>query len=124
MILARHLQNTSSWFDDLNRLFDSAFQRFHTPHDGFRFLADDGGWTIEIDVPGVRRDAICLEIKDQHLHLAIDQEGPFQSRIRYQLPLAKAVDATAISANLRDGVLNIRLPKRADAVDTKRIEIL
>lgn len=124
MILARHLQNTSSWFDDLNRLFDAAFQRFHAPQDGFRFLSDDGGWTIELDVPGVRRDAISLEIKEQQLHLSIDQEGPFQSRVRYQLPLAKQVDVPAIGANLTDGVLSIRLPKRADSVDTKRIEIL
>ena len=124
MILARHLQNTNPWLGDLGRLFDAAFQRFNAPYDGLRFLADDDGWTLEIDVPGVKRDAIALDVKDQQLHLAIDQEGTFQTRVRYQLPLVKQVDVSRMTASLNDGVLSVRLPKRAGTDDSKRIEIL
>ncbi len=124
MILARHLQNTAPWLGDLSRLFDAAFQRFSTPYDGFRFLADDQGWTLELDLPGVKRDAIQLDVKDQQLHLAIDHEGSFATRARYQLPLGKQVAVSAIAANLADGVLRIRLPKQVPVEDIKRIEIL
>ncbi len=125
MILARHLQNTAPWLGDLSRLFDAAFQRFTTPYDGFRFLADDQGWTLELDLPGVKRDAIQLDVKDQQLHLAIDHEGSFANRARYQLPLAKQIEVSAITANLADGVLSIHLPRKAPVGDTaKRIEIL
>lgn len=123
MILARHLQSNSPWFSDFGRLLDTAFHRLGAPAERLRLLADDGGWTLELDLPGVKREAVSLESKDRQLILKIDQDGAFTTKQRYELPLAKQVDATGISASLADGVLKVRLPKRADSDDSQRIEI-
>ncbi|MDB6077970.1 MAG: small heat shock protein-like protein [Akkermansiaceae bacterium] len=124
MILARHLQNTNPWLNELSRFFDHSFQRTGAGPERLRFLADDSGWTLQLDLPGVKRDAVTLESKDQELKLAINHEGAFPVKLRYQLPLAKQVDATAIAASLADGVLSVRLPKKAAAEESNRIEIL
>lgn len=124
MILARHLQNNNPWLNELSRFFDQSFQRIGTGPERVRFLADDDGWTLELDLPGVKREAISLESKDRELKLSIDHEGAFPVKLRYQLPLAKQVDASAVTASLADGVLRLRLPKKAATDDSQRIEIL
>lgn len=124
MILARHLQNNNPWLSELGRFFDNSFQRIGTGPERLRFLAEDSGWTLQLDLPGVKREAVSLESKDQELKLSIDHEGAFPVKLRYQLPLAKQVDTSAVSASLTDGVLSIRLPKKAAAEESNRIEIL
>jgi HSP20 family molecular chaperone IbpA len=124
MILARHLQNNSPWLSELSRFFDNSFQRIGTGPERLRFLADDTGWTLELDLPGVKREEISLESKDRELKLSIDHQGAFPVKLRYQLPLSKQVDATALTASLADGILSLRLPKKTVAEETSRIQIL
>ena len=121
MILAPHLLQSSPWFHEFNRLFDAAFARVPAAGQPVRLLADDDGWTLELDVPGLARDAFAAEVRDEILHLAITRGESNVSR--YRVPLGRHVDASRLTARLEDGVLTLRLPK-AQEPSPHRIEIL
>lgn len=119
MILAQHLRQTGPWLDDFNRLFELAFSRANRA--GFRALRDDDGWTVELDLPGVTRDELGLELVEDKLQLTVKRDG--QAAASYQLPLSRQIDRGGIDARLELGVLRVRLPKAETDDSTKKIEI-
>ncbi|MBB5352615.1 HSP20 family molecular chaperone IbpA [Haloferula luteola] len=118
MILAPHLMNSRNWLQDFGQFVDQSIRHFEAPGQPFRLYEHDSGWTLEFDLPGVGKDAIHLEVRDRALLLQIDDQ-PSRS-----LPLGRSVDASAISAQMKDGVLQVRLPRAETSADTRRIEIL
>lgn len=117
MILAQHLRNTSPWLSDFGRLFDAALRGVVTTPADLRVHEDEGGWSLEVDFPGVSRDELALEVKDQALHLRVKDDT------RYRLPLGDKIDTSGVAARFENGVLAIRLPKVDASHDTHRIEI-
>ncbi len=117
MILAQHLRNTSPWLSDFGRLFDAALRGVVTTPADLRVHEDDDGWTLEVDFPGVARDELALEVKDNGLHLRVKDDT------RYHLPLGDKVDTAGVSARFELGVLKIRLPKLDAQVASHHIEI-
>ena len=117
MILAQHLRNSSPWLSDFGRLFDAALRGMVTTPADLRVHEDDQGWTLEVDFPGVTRDDLELEVKDNALHLRVKEDT------RYQLPLGEKVETSEVAARFEDGVLEIRLPKAEARQATHRIEI-
>jgi HSP20 family protein len=83
------------------------------------------GWTVELDLPGVSADHLGLDIDAGVLRVRAARQLPAAATgqslrrersawsvdQRLQIPLS--VDATAITATLRDGRLTVRLPRRA-----------
>lgn len=88
---------------------------------------DTGGITLLVDLPGVQRDQLELKIEDDTLLV----EGSVQlrtpegmealyaevrvPRYRRSFTLSRELDTEHIEANLKDGVLNLRIPKQAHA---------
>jgi HSP20 family protein len=78
---------------------------------------------VHADVPGARPETIDLRVEDSVLHLRAGVPTPDQTPGRvvarefgvgdYQrsLRLGPAVDAAGITADLKNGVLTLRLPK-------------
>lgn len=121
MILPQYLRNTSPWLSDFSRLFDQTFHRLQGGPQDLRIHESDEAWTLELDLPGLAKDDLDLEVKNDVLRLRMktdDDNGP-----TYTLPLGKRVDTTGIEAGLDAGVLSVRLPKAAANTETKRIEI-
>jgi HSP20 family protein len=89
-------------------------------------------YVIMIDLPGIERKALELSLDDNWLLVrgvrAIEQDtaqrlerkhGRFLRRFG---PLPPTVEQTTISAEYKDGVLTIRLPKQQEQ-KTRRVEI-
>ncbi len=110
--------NTRGWFDDLSQFVDQAIRHFEAPNRPFRLFEDDNGWTVEMDVPGIAKDAVKLEVRDRVLVLDLGETD------QRRLPLGRQVDATAVCARLADGLLRVRLPKADASQEVRRIEIL
>ena len=110
--------NSRGWFNELGQFLDQAIRHFDSPTRPFRVFENEGGWTIELEAPGLSKDSVSLEIRDRELHLKL---GEAETR---KLPIGARIDATAISAKLADGILRVRLPKADTASDTRRVEIL
>ena len=92
------------------------------------------GLILEADLPGVSDDSVTIQLEDNILNLeahvsfsvpvgavAIHEEFP-STRFQRSFILSDEVDRTGISAELKNGVLRLILPK-ADRARSRRIEI-
>ncbi|WP_111640314.1 Hsp20/alpha crystallin family protein [Marinimicrobium alkaliphilum] len=139
---------------EIDRLFDSAFRDFGFPSlshqlddfpgwGGQHFRpnldvsSDDKTYRIAIEAPGLKREDISLELrgdalvvsgskreesedKDRHYYRVERRYGSFQ-RV---LSLPEDAKAEAIEAQMRDGILEITIPRTEVAPESvKRIDI-
>jgi HSP20 family molecular chaperone IbpA len=95
---------------------------------------DESGITLLADMPGVPKD--LLELKVEGDALSIEGQVRAQTpenleavyaevrvpRYRRTFTLSRELDTTRIDANLKDGVLTLRIPKQAHA-QPRRIEV-
>jgi HSP20 family molecular chaperone IbpA len=97
-------------------------------------IEDSGGITLYADLPGVSRDKLGLDVASDTLTIDAETdisvpEGLSSShtevglaRFRRVFTLSKELDTAAITAELSQGVLKLRIPKAAHA-QPRRIEI-
>ncbi|WP_347060603.1 Hsp20/alpha crystallin family protein [Blastococcus sp. HT6-30] len=104
---------------------------------GWAPLADveetDDAYVVEIDLPGVKRDDIDIQLGDRRLTVSgevkdKERTGILRRRTRrigqfqYSVTLPAEVDADEVSAQLDEGVLTVRVPKPEQA-KPRRIQI-
>ena len=93
----------------------------------------DDAWSVEIDLPGVARDDVDIQLTDRELTVSgeikeKERAGILRRRTRrvgqfqYAVTLPGDVDPDAVSAHLTDGVLTVRVPK-AQQTKPRRIAI-
>ena len=94
-------------------------------------LEDDEGITLLADLPGVPRDKLELKVDGETLLIegTVSTATPQQMaavyveirvpRFRRAFTLSRELDAEKIEANLADGVLRLRIPKKAHAQPRK-----
>lgn len=93
----------------------------------------DDAYTIELELPGVRRDDVAIELRDNEVRISgevkqRERTGTLRRRTRrvgqfeYVVTLPGDIDAEKVDAALHDGVLTVRLPKAA-ASHPRQIEI-
>jgi HSP20 family protein len=128
-------------FEDLRgqmgRLMDSVFGRVDGETSAWSPLGDVSetadAYLVELDVPGVRREDIDVEMMGNELVITgelkeKERDGRFHHRTRrfgrfgYRTTLPRQVDADKIEATMDNGVLTVRIPK-SESVKPRRIEI-
>jgi HSP20 family protein len=114
---------------DAQRMADN---RFMVPR--VDVLEDEAGITLLADLPGVPKDKLELKVDGDTLlvegSVAAPMPQQLQSvyaeirvpRYRRSFTLSRELDAGRIEANLKDGVLNLRIPKQEHA-RPRRIEV-
>ncbi len=120
--------------DRVNRLWEAGFDG---GLQGWAPLADveetDDSYVVEIDLPGVKRDEVDIQLTDRQLTVSgevteKERTGILRRRTRrvgrfqYSVTLPADVDADGVSARLDDGVLTVRVPK-AEQAKPRRIPI-
>jgi len=97
-------------------------------------LEDDGGITLLADLPGVPKEQLELKVEGDTLLIegAVALPAPERlqavyaelrvPRYRRSFTLSRELDTGRIEANLKDGVLNLRIPKHAHA-QPRRIQV-
>jgi HSP20 family protein len=92
------------------------------------------GITLWADMPGVSKERLNVRVDTHTLRLEGDIEFPLaenmqalyadvrSNRYRCNFELSNELDTAAIEANLKDGVLTIRIPKRAE-LRPRKIEV-
>jgi len=112
-----------------DRLLDHAFGAFVSSSDGrSRETVDqtDEAHVLRIDLPGLRKEDIQLDLNDRTLTVAGEStaDRPLATRYRRAWSLGPEIDTTRISARLDLGVLEVTLPKLAPVAPAARtIEI-
>ena len=124
------LNELRSEFDNaLGSVSGNIRRTLHCPAPLAVFEADDGV-TLEIDVPGIPRDAIEISVEDGVLTVtgsrpASSCAGKLKhcertsATVRRSVQLDDTLDVQAISAELSDGVLRIVVPRRSEAQPRK-----
>jgi HSP20 family protein len=138
------LQDLMVLQDRMNRLFEDATQRRNqaeaTSGDEFERVdwtpaADiyetESGYLIAMDLPGIDRQALEIDIDDNRLVVRGTRPIGESKQHRSERPRGKflrtfgvpgSVDQGKIGAEYKDGVLQIRLPKRSEQ-KSKKIDI-
>jgi len=138
------LQDLMVLQDRMNRLFEDATQRrTHKERDSedsferadWTPAADiyetDGSYLIALDLPGIDREALEIDVDDNRLVVKGTRAIAEPKQHRTERPRGKflrtfsvpgSVDQAKIGAEYKDGVLQIRLPKRSEQ-KPKKIDI-
>lgn len=93
----------------------------------------DDAYQVEVDLPGVRREDVDVQVFGRELSITgefkeRERVGLLRTRARrsgrfeYRTLLPEDIDADNITAELADGVLTVRLPKR-EAAKPRRIPV-
>jgi len=115
-------------FADLNRA-QSLFDERQLPS-SLDFEENEDHYRISVDLPGIRKEDLKLEIRDQLLSItgdrkrtsSRDQKEIVQSRFSRTFTLPRSVDTDRIEAHHENGALELYLPKHQKA-QVRRIEI-
>ncbi|HEV3468833.1 MAG TPA: Hsp20/alpha crystallin family protein [Pyrinomonadaceae bacterium] len=132
--------------DRMNRLFEEAADRRSRPGEAegegeieradwipaADVYEDEGAYTIALDLPGIRRDGLDVNLDERRLTIRGERppregadvrraERPHGRFVR-SFSLPDAVDRQGITADYKDGVLTLRLPKRAEPKE-RRLKI-
>ncbi|NLC27771.1 MAG: Hsp20/alpha crystallin family protein [Campylobacteraceae bacterium] len=97
---------------------------------------DDNAYYVEVDLPGVKKEDITVDIKKDSLTISgerkykeeINEESYYKSesffgRFQRSFSLPESIDEDAITAKCEDGVLEVVIPKISPK-EAKKIEIL
>ena len=136
------LQDLMVLQDRMNRLFQDATQRrAGTASDDDFERADwapasdiyetESGYLIAMDLPGIKREEVQIDIDENRLIVKGTREIAESKQYRTERPRGKflrtfsvpgSVDQAKIGAEYRDGVLQIRLPRRSEP-QAKKVDI-
>ena len=122
--------------DRMNRLFEEAAERRTRAGEdegqieradwipAADVYEDEGEYTLVLDLPGINRDALDVSLDEGRLSVRGERapaEGPNvrraerpHGRFARSFSLPDAVDRSRITADYKDGVLLLHLPKRAE----------
>lgn len=114
-------------FDNFRREFERSFAPFQFPKTASMScdIADEGDkYTIKVEVPGVKKDEIKLNVSDSTLEISAqhkeEEEEKKKNYIRKErsevsyyrtIPLPEKIVSDKAQAKLTDGILNITVPK-------------
>lgn len=95
---------------------------------------DEGGITLHADMPGISKDRLSVKVDGDTLTIEGDAEIPMPEEMeslyadvrathyRRSFTLSSEMDAEKVEANLKHGVLTLRIPKREEH-KPKKIEV-
>ncbi len=118
--------------DELDRLFETPLQTWAPALD---VQEDKDKFTVNLELPGLKREDITVQIEDDSLVIAgerkvetVSEGTEIHRRERYYgkfsraLTLPVAVAADQVKAAYKDGILTVTLPK-AEAAKPKHIDV-
>jgi HSP20 family protein len=93
----------------------------------------DDAWIVEAELPGVDKNDVNVEVRDSELSITgeikeKERVGILRRRTRrvgrfdYRVTLPGQADASNVEANMKDGVLTVRIPKSEDT-RPRRIDV-
>jgi HSP20 family protein len=137
--LARYSYPLDETFDDLFRGFFVRPMTFENQGQAqFRIdvKEDDGAYVVQAEIPGVKKEEINVTINGNQVAISTEvkrereeKQGEkvlrserYYGKVYRALNLAQDVDEASAKAKYNEGVLELRLPKKA-AVTAKKLSI-
>lgn len=84
-------------------------------------ITTDSGWNIEVELPGLTKGDLNIEIDSDTLTIEeLDEENKF-SALKFKIPKDSIKDD--ISAKMENGILNVSIPREEINSDKRSINI-
>jgi HSP20 family protein len=109
------------------RSFDRSFERFvndaffANATTGLDVQQDDKAWTVTLDLPGVAREDLAINIEGAIARIETKAEAKRQFKAAYELP--QDIDPETSAAKLENGVLTLTLAKKQPVSNVRTIEV-
>ncbi len=102
---------------------DDWFDSFHEASNGkasctprAAVAEKDGGYVLEVDLPGVKKADIEVHVENDTMKIkAVRKTATAEMHYERAFKLAKDLDADAAEVTFEDGVLSVKLGKKASA---------
>jgi len=112
-----------------HRSFDRSFERFvndaffgdASAARGVNVAQDDKAWTVTLDLPGIAREDLAINVEGAIVRIETKAEAKRQYKAAYELP--QEIDVEATSAKLENGVLTLQLAKKQPVSNARQIEV-
>src|SRR5687768_13475730 len=95
------------------RGIDRSFERFlndsffNPAYAGVKVAQDEQAWTVTLDVPGVTREQLAIDVDGAVVRVQTAKDAARQYQAAYELPAE--INAEGTSARLENGVLTLTL---------------
>jgi HSP20 family protein len=108
------------------RSLDRSLERFLTqglvaPSLNAQIEQDEKAFTLSLDIPGLAKEHLNLEIEGQSVRISSKEGAPRQVKAAYEL--SQEIDVAASSAKLENGVLSLHLAKVVPVSRTTQLAI-
>ncbi|SUW07476.1 heat shock protein [Brachyspira pilosicoli] len=119
-----------SILDDFDNFYNE--ENSVSKYSDYKIDENDNSYTIEMDMPGVRKEDLDIGIKENMLSIyaerkrmsKTDDKEEVVSKYEQSFNISvKGIDIENISANFENGVLTLTLPKKEEVKYEKKIEI-
>jgi HSP20 family protein len=96
---------------------------------------DQSGFTIELAVPGMKKDQVNISLENRKLTVMNEQKSEVSEdrnytrqefitgRFKRVFTLPETIDVEAVQADMKDGILTVVLPKKENVRVVKQIDI-
>jgi HSP20 family protein len=109
------------------RKIDSSFERFvsdavraNSPRN-LNVEQDEQAWTLSLDVPGLAREDLTIGIEANVVRIDSKADAKRSFKAAYELP--QDIEAAGSDARLENGVLTLKLLKKAPVVTVTQLTI-
>ena len=82
---------------------------------------DDKSWTLSLDVPGLAREHLAISIEANTVRIESKADAPRAVKAAYEL--SGEIDPAASEAKLENGVLTLKLARKAPVDNTVQLQI-
>lgn len=108
---ARPVDNLDRIFDQLTSSWFSGAQTRRTATPTVSADVRDGALQVYVDLPGVPREAVSVEVADRALTIKVDHSTE-RSQLQWarSLRIDRSLDADAVAASYADGRLTVTVP--------------
>ena len=110
-----------------SRALDRNFERFlndsmfQPAARGVKVEQNDDAWTLSLDVPGVAREQLSIDVDGAVVSVRTVEGAPRQYQAAYEFPAE--IDTEATSARLEHGVLTLTVGKKKPVVTSRQISV-
>lgn len=131
----RNLNPAQEFEKEVEKFFDGFNRSENTFAPACEIVDDEKAYTISIDIPGLKKEELDIEVKDNHLYISGERKYEATSEKRnvvrterrygklsrvFSIP--QNVNSEGIQATFENGVLELTLPKEEKS-QTKKITI-
>ena len=88
---------------------------------GYRVTQDEHAYSLQFDVPGITKEQLSIGIEGSIVRIESQPDAPRSYKAAYELP--QDIDVSASDARLENGVLTLKLAKKAPVSNVSNLTI-